>query len=510
MVEVVHPPALTLRGVSKEFGPIKALRSIDLNLERHGVLGLVGENGAGKSTLISVINGTARPTTGDIEINGHKHVLGNPHVAAEAGIATVFQEQGLIHNLRVYQNIFLGREEKFARAGFLNAKAMVRLADDLLNDLGVEVDATAITGELNFGQRQLVEIAKAFALGRLYPVDPIILLDEPTSALSDFETQILFNSIRRWRGKASFILVSHRLSDVFEVCDHVAALKDGAINGQWKTNEVTADRLHEAIVGRQRTAEYYKESMQREELGDVVLEVEEISVPSRIEGASLSVKAGEILGIAGVLGSGKATLGHVLTGEIKQSRGTVTVNGTPLRPGSRLSALKADVGSVPGERNVAGVIGMHSVEWNLTMPSLRTFLYRKTPFLSAGKQAETTHRWIKHLKVKTPNRTTQIRNLSGGNAQKVVFAKWLARGVKVFVLDDPCRGLDVGAKEEIYVLLRQLANEGVAIVLISDNLPEIIGLSNRILTLRGGKISAEILAPSHDKPEEKLVVSTMV
>ncbi|MCG8273298.1 sugar ABC transporter ATP-binding protein [Aquamicrobium sp. NLF2-7] len=504
-----RPPALELRGVSKQYGPVTALSSVDLRLERHEVLGLIGENGAGKSTLISVINGTVSPSEGQLLAGGNIVSPGSPADAARAGIATVFQEQGLVASLPVFENILLGREAGFSRGGVLSRKAMARFAADVLNELGIAIDPFAITGSLAFGERQLVEIAKAFALGRIYPVEPVILLDEPTSALSDAETQILFNSIRRWRGKASIILVSHRLSDVFAVCDRVAALKDGTVNGTWPVSEVTADTLHEAIVGRPRSAGYYKESEQREDFGEIVLEVRDLVVPGQIEGVSLTVRAGEILGVAGVLGSGKTALGHAITGAVA-GKGEIAVDGRRLRPGSRAAALAADVGSVPAERNSAGVIGMHSVEWNLTLPSLKSFRRGRWPVLSAKKQAGVTDDWIRRLRVRTPNRAIQIRNLSGGNAQKVVFAKWLARGIRLFVLDDPGRGLDVGAKEEIYALLRKLAREGVAIVLISDNLPEIIGLSNRILTLRAGKISAELAAPAHDKPAETAVVTHMV
>lgn len=503
-------PALELRGVTKQYGPVTALRRVSLTLERHGVLGLVGENGAGKSTLISVINGTVRPTEGDLFVGGARVSLGSPADAARAGIATVFQEQGLVANLRVFENMLLGREAGFARAGILGKQAMIGLAADVLSELGIAIDPLAVTGSLAFGERQLVEIAKAFALGRIYPVEPVILLDEPTSALSDAETQILFKSIQRWRGKASIILVSHRLSDVFAVCDRVAALKDGAVNGSWPVSEATPDLLHEAIVGRPRSAGYYKESEQREDLGDVVFEARELVVPGQLDKVSLSVRAGEILGVAGVLGSGKTTLGHAITGALAVKTGDIIVNGKRLRPGSLASALAADIGSVPAERNIAGVIGMHSVEWNLTLPSLRRFRFGRWPILSSRRQGQVADDWIKRLRVRTPGRAIQIRNLSGGNAQKVVFAKWLARGIKLFVLDDPGRGLDVGAKEEIYALLRKLAREGVAIVLISDNLPEIIGLSNRIVTLRSGRVSAEIAAPARDKPAETAVVIHMV
>ncbi|SHF76552.1 ribose transport system ATP-binding protein [Kaistia soli DSM 19436] len=504
------PPALELRAVTKRYGTVTALGGVDLVLPRHGVLGLVGENGAGKSTLISVINGTARPTDGQILVNGRAVSLGSPSEAARAGIATVFQEQGLVANLRVYENMLLGREQQFSRAGVLGSAAMKRFARKVLGELGIVIDPDAITGELAFGERQLLEIAKAFALGHLYPVEPIVLLDEPTSALSDRETDILFESIRRWRGKASIVLVSHRLSDVFAVCDAVTTLKDGRVSGHWPITEATPDILHEAIVGRPRSAGYYKESEQRVALGDVVLSLRDVHVPGRLDGVSVEVRAGEILGVAGVLGSGKTVLGQVITGAVRPSRGEISVHGRRLTPGSRIAALSADIGSVPAERNTAGVIGMHSVQSNLVLPSLRRFRLPRLPILSSRRQAETTDRWIERLRVKTAGRTQQIRNLSGGNAQKIVFAKWLARGVRVFVLDDPGRGLDVGAKEEIYSLLRNLARENVAIVLISDNLPEVIGLSNRIITFRSGAVSAEIAAPAHDKPSETSVVTNMV
>lgn len=503
-------PALELRAVTKRYGAVTALDGVDLVLPRHGVLGLVGENGAGRSTLISVINGTARPTEGQLLVNGRVVSLGSPAEAAHAGIATVFQEQGLVANLRVYENMLLGRERQFSRAGILGAAAMRQFARKVLDELGIAIDPLAVTGNLNFGERQLVEIAKAFALGHLYPVEPIVLLDEPTSALSDRETEILFDSVRRWRGKASIILVSHRLADVFAVCDAVTTLKDGRVSGHWPIGDATPDLLHEAIVGRPRSAGYYKEHDQRETLGDVVLELADVDVPGQLRSVSLSVRAGEIVGVAGVLGSGKTALGHVITGALRPSGGEIRVHGRRLRPGSRAAALAADIGSVPAERNIAGVIGMHSVQSNLVLPSIRSFRAPRLPILSGRRQAATTDRWIDRLRVKTAGRSQQIRNLSGGNAQKVVFAKWLARGVRVFVLDDPGRGLDVGAKEEIYTLLRSLAKEGVAIVLISDNLPEIIGLSNRVVTFRAGAISAEIPAPAHDKPSETSVVTNMV
>ncbi len=503
-------PALELLDVSKSWGPVQALRNVSLTLPRHAVLGLVGENGAGKSTLISIINGTVRPSSGLVRVNGNPVSVGHPSQAGRLGIATVFQEQGLIHNLPVYENILLGREAEFSRLGFLSAAKMIALTRQVLDELELDIDPKAITGDLSFGRRQLVEIAKAFAVGKVWPVEPIILLDEPTSALSDSETQLLFNSIRRWRGKASIIFVSHHLKDVFAVCDEVVALKDGTVSGGWPIADATPDILHQAIVGRKRSAGYYKEAEQRAAFGEVVLSVQGLTATGQLQDFSMEVRAGEIVGIAGVLGSGKAVVGQVITGSVRADAGEVRVNGQVLKPGSRIAALNADVGLVPSERNKSGLIAVHSLEWNLTLPSLPRFRIPGTPMLSARRQAEVSDTWIKRLRVRTRDRHAQIRNLSGGNAQKVVFAKWLARGVKVFVLDDPGRGLDVGAKEEVYALLRQLAHDGVAIVLISDNLPEIIGLSNRVITLRGGRITSEIPAPAEAKPSEAAVVSGMV
>ncbi|MEO8667688.1 MAG: sugar ABC transporter ATP-binding protein [Bauldia sp.] len=503
-------PALELRDISKTYPGTKALTGVSFVLRRRQVVGLVGENGAGKSTLLSIINGTLRPDSGSIAIGGVAVGFGHVAEAARHGVATVFQEQGLIPTIPVYENIFLGREQKFLSAGVLRQRAMIREAEEVLAELGVDVSPKALTGNLPFGQRQLVEIAKAFALSRIYPVEPIILLDEPTSALSDNETEKLFDGIRRWRSRASFVFVSHRLSDVFATCDEVVALKDGTKVDQRPIGSIDEVALHELIVGRQRNAEYYREAVQREPGSRVVLKAVGIAKPGHLRGVSFDLREGEILGVAGVLGSGKSTLARIVAGAEAQAEGDVAVGNVALKRGSRRDAIRHGIGFVPAERSVAGIIGTDSVEWNLTLPNLGQVTLRFLGIVSARASRALTVEWMKRLKVRAPGPAAACRTLSGGNQQKVVFAKWLAHGVPILVLDDPGRGLDVGAKEDIYTLMREIAAGGGAVLLVSDNLPELIGLSTRIIVLRDGAISATVEAPKERKPREVDVVAAMV
>jgi ribose transport system ATP-binding protein len=502
--------AIALRDVSKAYPGARALDGVSFTLKRHTVLGLVGENGAGKSTLLSIINGSVRPDSGELSIDGHAVRFGHPTEAARHGVATVFQEQGLIPTLPVYENILLGRENKFVVGGFLRQKAMIALAAEVLGELQVDVNPKALTGALSFGQRQLVEIAKAFALRRIYPVKPIILLDEPTSALSDRETTKLFEGIARWRSQASFVFVSHRLADIFATCDEIVAMKDGRVVDQRPVGEIDESALHELIVGRQRNAEYYREANQREPAKKVALRAANLAQPGHLQDVSFELREGEILGVAGVLGSGKSTLAAIVAGAERQAGGLVAVNGDKLRPGSRRHAIHCGIGYVPAERTIAGIIGTDTVEWNLTLPNLAQLRRKFLPFLSSRRSRALTAYWMERLRVRAPGYSAPCRTLSGGNQQKIVFAKWLARGANILVLDDPGRGLDVGAKEDIYTLMREIVAKGAAILLVSDNLPELIGLSNRILVLRDGAVSALISAAEGAKPREADVVSAMV
>jgi len=501
--------ALELRSVSKTYGATRALSEVSLTIPRNRVVGLVGENGAGKSTLISVINGVVLPDTGSIWINGAPVRFGHPSESALHGVATVFQEQGLIPTIPVFENIFLGRERKFLRAGMLQRGRLIAEARAVLRDLEIDIDPTAMTGSLSFGQRQLVEIAKAFALSRIYPVEPVILLDEPTSALSDREIAKLFDGVKRWRGKASFLFVSHRLAEVLTLCDEVVAMKDGQMVAQLPVTRVNESDLHELIVGRQRDAQYYKEDRQAPPAEKVVVRAN-VSKAGALHDVSLTIRSGEILGIAGVLGSGKSILARILAGADAPDQGSIEIDGHRLAGPTRREAIRHGVGYVPAERLLAGIIGTHSVEWNLTLPNLGTLERTPLRLISVARCRALTRRWIERLRIRAPGPAAACSTLSGGNQQKVVFAKWLAHGVRALVLDDPGRGLDVGAKESIYTLMRDLSRDGAAILLVSDNLPELIGMSHRIVVLRDGRISARFDAPPQGKPLETDIVRAMV
>lgn len=503
--------ALELESVSKAYNGIPAVQDISFRLRKHRVLGLVGENGAGKSTILGVINGVVSPDAGHLRIYGETAAFGHPEEAARLGVATVFQEQGLVPQLHVYENMFLGRETKFSVGGVLRRQKMIEEAQAVLDDLEItDIDPRAITGNLSFGQRQLVEIAKAFALARVYPVEPVILLDEPTSALSEQEAAKLFDGIQHWRNKASIIIVSHSMADIFRCCDDIVALKDGQVVAQLEASDTSADALHELIVGRKREEEYYKEFRQRKPDDKVVLSVRDLSKTGEVSQISFDLREGEILGFAGVMGAGKSVVASMIAGLTPSDTGEVKINGRKLSSGSSYQAISEGIGYVPAERNLAGIIGAHSLEWNLTLPGLDHIMTASRTVISARKSASLTDHWLSRLKVRAPGRGALAQNLSGGNQQKVVFAKWLARGVKVLVLDEPGRGLDVGAKEEIYELIRDIAAEGTSVLLISDNLPELIGLSNRILVMRKGQVTAEFDAGVATKPEEAAIVKHMI
>ncbi|WP_225026862.1 sugar ABC transporter ATP-binding protein [Xinfangfangia pollutisoli] len=504
-------PALELDGISKAYNGIPAIQSVSFTLKKNQVLGLVGENGAGKSTILGVINGVVSPDSGHLRIHGAEAAFGHPDEAARHGVATVFQEQGLIPQLLVYENMFLGREAKYSVGGILRRQSMIAEAQAVLDDLNIDnVDPRAVTGDLSFGQRQLVEIAKAFALARVYPVEPIILLDEPTSALSEKEAAKLFDGIQHWRSKASIIIVSHSMADIFRCCDEIVALKDGNVVAQLAAGETSPDGLHELIVGRKREEEYYKEFRQRDPGDRVILSARGLRKEGAVAEISFDLREGEILGFAGVLGAGKSVVASMVAGLTPRDGGEVQVGGRAIASGSSYQAISEGIGYVPAERNLAGIIGAHSLEWNLTLPGLSRVMDRSGLSISSRKSAELANFWLKRLRVRAPGRGALARSLSGGNQQKVVFAKWLARGVRVLVLDEPGRGLDVGAKEEIYDLIRDIAAEGTAVLLISDNLPELIGLSNRILVMRKGQVTAEFKADVGAKPEESAIVKHMI
>jgi ribose transport system ATP-binding protein len=506
----VAAPLLETTGISKRYYNVQALREVNFAIYPGEVVGLMGENGAGKSTLLNILSGVIQPDTGRIQVGGKQVRLHSYREANLHGLARVFQEPALVPSLTVYENLYLGHEELFGPGPLIRHRKMAAQARQHLSVLDIHVDPHTLVGDLDVAARQLIEIAKAVSLGpMLGQQHPVVLLDEPTSSLERHSVNALFDLIRRQKEKASFVFVSHRLSETLALCDRIYLLKDGAVVDVARKGELDEKRLHEKLVGRPRDAHYYKENLQREHVGPLLLKTRELSVSGVLHGTALEVFAGEILGIGGVLGSGKAELGRVLAGDLAPTAGDIAVRGHSVTPWNVGTATSAGVGYLPEDRENEGIIGVLPVAWNISLPNMDQLL--QGGLLNLKQEQAMADQSIRHLRIKTPDAQTQARNLSGGNQQKVVLSKWITRGSDILVLDNPTRGLDAGAKEEVYELLRGVVMQGDrAVVLITDDLLELISLSRRILIMRDRRIVREVPSPASAKPSEEQLVSYMV
>ena len=420
----------------------------------------------------------------------------------------VFQEQSIIQTLTVAENIFLGREREFLRFGVIDKRAMNSAARIELAKVHLDCDPAQKCARLDFAARQMVEIAKALSLDGRLDGDVVILLDEPTSVLERREIDILFEIIRELKGKASIIFISHRLDEVLEVSDRVYVLRDGAVVHETASADASITGLHEHMVGRQLDHQYYRENKQRSSFGEPVLSVRDLSIDGEFRNLSFDVAEGEILGLAGVVGSGREAFARCLGGLLPPSGGEVLIDGKPVRLNHPHQAVNSGFGFVPSERKSEGIVSGLSVAENMTLAAGERF--SRLGFIRFDRERTECQGWIDRLQIRTPSTRTPMQSLSGGNQQKVVLSKWQIFGSKVAVLDHPTRGIDVGAKEDVYELIREMADQGVAIVLLGDTLEEVIGLSNRILVLRDGEVSARFDAPVGDKPDQLDLISNMV
>ena len=499
---------LECREVSKSFPGVRALDDVSLELRQHEILGLVGENGAGKSTLVKILAGVYSADAGQMLVRDKEVSPGTVKEARSLGIAMVFQEQSLLPNLTVRENMFLGDEEPFLRFGVINWKKMNVEARKQLAKVGVDIDPESPTANLNFAERQMIEIAKAMTLEETIEQEPILILDEPTSVLQREEVAHLFERLRRLKERASIIFVSHRLEEILEITDRLYVLKDGRNVAALNTKDSDVAQIHQLMVGRELESEYYHEAEQIDYEDEVVLSVNHFSKDGAFHDVSFDLHRGEILGIAGVLGSGREDVCRCLFGADRFDAGQVQIGGQIADLASPAQAIKNGIGYVPRERKTEGLILYLSVAPNITLASLEQVI--RMGLLNYGLEAKTAREWIKRLDIKTPSHRALCLNLSGGNQQKVVLAKWLASQIQILILDLPTRGLDVGAKEEVYELMRQLANRGIAIVLVGDTLEETIGLSNTILAMKDGCIQARFEAPKGNKPKQVDLIRHMM
>ncbi|MGJ7042430.1 ribose transport system ATP-binding protein [Shinella sp. BE166] len=499
---------LSVNAISKSFLGVKALKDVSIEIRPNEVIGLIGENGAGKSTLMRTLAGTLRPDSGTLTLDGEPLRLRGTRDAALHGIGMVFQEQSLLLNMSVAENIYLGQEDRFTRFGIVNWRAMRAAARRQLAKIGVDIDVTTRTAELSFAARQMVELAKALTLEESVSRQLVILLDEPTSVLTAADIEVLFDRVRALKSRASFVFVSHRLDEVLRISDRVYTMKDGEVVAEHRASDVTAPQLHEIMVGRGLQTEYYKEPRQKPPRPDVVLEANGLGVKGAFHNLDFKIHAGEILGIAGVVGSGREELSRTLGGFMPQSEGVLKVRGEEVRFTSPEQAVKKSIGYIPRERRYEGLVMFLSIAENISLADLSSVM--RGGAIDYGKERRLAAEWIRKLKIKAPGPDVACRKLSGGNQQKVVLARWMTAGSRILILDHPTRGLDVGAKEEVYELVRDLCDQGIAIVLLSDTLEETIGLSHRVLVMRDGAVTAHFDAAAGSKPDQVDLVREMV
>ena len=487
---------LSMRHITKRFPGVVALADVTFDVNVGEVHCLVGENGAGKSTLMKIISGIYTDFGGEMLIGGQAMTFQVPRDAQDNGIAMIHQELNLVSELTVYENIFLGRELK-TRFGVINRRAMRQAAEDLMKRLGLDIDPNQLVGQLRVSQQQLVEIAKALSLN-----SRIIIMDEPTSALSDTEVQYLFRVIRSLRAHdVAVIYISHRLDEVFAIADRITVLRDGSLVGTALASAITRQQLISLMVGRDLAVLYPKQDV---ELGDEVLRVDHLSyTQGRTEvltDISLHVRQGEIVGLAGLMGAGRTQLLESIFGVYPASslRGRIRLNGQPVLFESPQDAIAHGIGLIAEDRKQQSLVLERSVAENMTLASLRQFMNWLT-VVNQRAEREAVSRVVRDLRIRTPSIETYVANLSGGNQQKVVIGKFLLSKIVLFLLDEPTRGIDVGAKAEIYSLVGQLAAAGTGFLVVSSEMPELLAVCDRIYVLCDGRLTGEFERGAFDQ-----------
>lgn len=484
---------LEMNNIVKEFSGVRALNNISFKVKRGEIHALCGENGAGKSTLMKILSGVYPNGTydGEIFLNGNKMVIRNIVDAEQAGIAIIHQELALFKELPIYENIFVGNE--LAHRGIVNIPAMLAKTQELLKEMKLNISPDTLIKHLGTGQQQLVEIAKALSKNA-----QLLILDEPTASLSEGEVEILMEILRKLKARGvTCIYISHKLDEVFRLADAVTTIRDGCTIGSNLTKNLTKDDVVRMMVGREINDLYPKEvhATDREFLSVKNYTVYDGNEPDKIlvDNVSFSLKRGEVLGFSGLVGAGRTELVAAICGfHTGQQRGEVYLDGKKIVINHPSDALENGIAMVPEDRKRHGIIESMSVMQNMTLANIEDYR-QKLDCIDNCKELTDANTYMAKLKIKAPHLDAFIKNLSGGNQQKVVLAKFLLRKLKVLILDEPTRGIDVGAKYEIYNLINQLAAEGIAIIMISSDLPEILGMADRILVMNDGKITGEFI-----------------
>jgi ribose transport system ATP-binding protein len=489
---------LTIEGVSKSFPGVQALKDVQLNLNSGEVLALVGENGAGKSTLMKVLSGIYKRDEGIIKLNNQEINVEGPLQAQKLGIAIIHQEMNLMPHLTVAQNILIGREPRKWFGIACDDKELNRRAKILLDELNLSLEPTQVVGNLTVAKQQMVEIAKALSYD-----SKIIIMDEPTSALTQAETEVLFKIINNLRKSGKGIIyISHRMEELTKISDRITVFRDGKYIDTLVTKDTQISKIISLMIGREVAQDLRPETVRKFSDKDIALEVKGLSTKNLLKDISFQLHKGEILGFAGLMGAGRTELALAIVGKDQITEGEVIVDGKKVKINNPSDAVNHGIGYLSEDRKRFGVLLNQDVKFNIVLSNLRK-ITSKFGFVNNSQSRVSSTSAVKNLSIRTPSIDQMVKNLSGGNQQKVVIGKWLTRETDVLIFDEPTRGIDVGAKDEIYKLLQELASQGKSIIMISSELPEILRMSDRILVMCEGRVTGIL---SNKEADQNLIM----
>lgn len=482
-----------MTGITKSFGSNSVLRGVDFDIRPGEVHALMGENGAGKSTLMNILTGLHQADDGRVFIDGEERIFSNPKEAEEHGLSFIHQEMNTWSDMTVLENLFIGKEIKNS-LGWIKTKEMKALAKQTFSELGIQLDLNRDVGTLSVGQQQMIEIAKSLMTNA-----EVIIMDEPTAALTEREIDVLFKIIAKLKSRnVSIIYISHRMEEIFKISDRITVMRDGVSVDTKNTAETHNDEIVRMMVGRDLEDYYPKKNAK---IGDVVFEAKQLGQEKVFKDISFQVKSGEIVGFSGLMGAGRTEVMRSIFGIDALDEGELYLEGDKIQIKTPSDAIRQGIGFLTEDRKVEGLILDYSIRDNISLPSIDGF--KKHLLIDTKAEEDFAGMLVKRLNIKSMSQEDPTSSLSGGNQQKVVLAKWVGIGSKVLILDEPTRGVDVGAKREIYQLMNELAERGVGIIMVSSDLPEILGVSDRVIVIHEGKLAGEL--PKAEATEEKIM-----
>ncbi len=488
---------IEMRGINKSFGTNQVLKDAGFLLKDGEVHALMGENGAGKSTLMKILTGVYTKDAGTIFVDGVEVNYKNPQEAEKAGIVFIYQEINSLFDLTVEENLFMGKEITKG-FGICDKKAMRKKAQEVMDRLGVSIPIDAVMGELSVGQQQMVEICKALMVDA-----KVLIMDEPTAALTQSETEVLFEVMKGLVEKGvSIVYISHRMEEIFELCDRITILRDGSYIGTEYIKDITMDDVVKMMIGREIGERFPQRDVT---VGEEVIRVENLNHPKYFKDVNFSVKAGEVLGVSGLMGAGRTEIMHAIFGNMEGATGKIIIDGKEVSIKNPRDAIKAGIGFITEDRKTEGLLLEKPISDNIEVANLKKVSVKSV--LNPKKQMELVKRGIEEFRIKCFGPHHECHNLSGGNQQKVVLAKRIYKDPKILILDEPTRGVDIGAKKEIYSVINDLAAKGVAVILVSSELPEVLGMSDRIMVVHEGHVTGIIDAATADQ-EKVMTLAT--